>query len=88
MLFILSGVNTYAHCRQYVHDVLLVSDDEILTAMFHLYNRGILAEPSGAAAFAALMHNKVPNITGKKVVVIVTGGNVTPHELYQLSERQ
>ncbi len=37
----------------------------------------------GAAAFAALYHNKVPDTLNKKIVVVITGGNVTPHELIQ-----
>ena len=49
--------------------------------MFTLYNGGLVVEPSGAAAFAALLHNKIPDVAGKKVVVIITGGNVTPEEL-------
>ncbi len=64
-------------------DILLVSDHEILSAMFVLYRAGLVVEPSGAAAFAALYFNKVPNSHNKKVVVVITGGNVTPQELAQ-----
>ena len=42
------GANTYRHCRQFVQDVLLVSDAEILNASFTLYNRGLVVEPSGS----------------------------------------
>ena len=39
-------------------------------------------EPSGAAAFAALLHGKVPgDLSGKNVVAVITGGNVTIEEL-------
>ena len=38
-------------------------------------------EPSGAAAVASVLSNKVPYMAGKEVVAIVTGGNVSPLEL-------
>lgn len=46
-----------------------------------LYNLGLVVEPSGAAAFAALQSNKIPDVEGKRVVVMVTGGNVTMEDL-------
>ena len=49
--------------------------------MFVLYNGGLVVEPSGAAAFSALYHGKVPDVDGKNIVVVITGGNVTPQEL-------
>ena len=40
---------------------------------------------SGAAAFATLYHNKVAAPTpGSKVVVVITGGNISPEELVNL----
>ena len=75
----------YRHCREFVDDILLVSDEEIITATLHLFERGLKVEPSGAAAFAALLHNKVPDVAGKKVVVMVTGSNISVDELKQIS---
>lgn len=50
-----------------------------------LYHAGLVVEPSGAAAFAALQANKIPNLSPESnVVVLVTGGNVTPEELCDL----
>ena len=49
------------------------------------YQAGLVVEPSGAAAFAALQANKIPDLSeGSNVVAIVTGGNVTPEELCDL----
>jgi len=79
-----AGSLCYKHCRWFVEDVLLVSEDEILAALRQLWGRGVKVEPSGAAAFAALMHGKVPDIKNKKVVVCVTGGNVSTAELNNL----
>ncbi len=44
---IFSGHNTYKHCKAFVEDVLLVSDEEILKAVSVLYGRGLVVEPSG-----------------------------------------
>jgi len=49
------------------------------------FNAGLVVEPSGAAAFAALQANKIPDVMpGNNVVVMVTGGNITPEELCHL----
>ena len=53
--------------------------------MLALYDRRVLVEPSGGAAFAALLHGRVPDVDGRRVVVVITGGNVTPEELVKLS---
>lgn len=79
-----AGKLGYAHCKQYVEDVLLVSDKEILECMQVLFSRGIKAEPSGCAAMAAVLSGRVPDVEGKEVLVVVTGGNVSAEELYQL----
>ena len=46
-----------------------------------LYEMGLVVEPSGAAAVAAVLSEKVPDVAGKRVVAFITGGNVSPHEL-------
>ena len=45
-----------------------------------------MVEPSGAAAFAALQHDKVPDVTDKKIVIVITGGNVSPEELVKYAD--
>ena len=67
-----------------MQDVILVSDMEILQTMNVLYERGIKAEPSGCAAMAAVLFDKVPNIEGKNVLVVITGGNVSIDEMYSM----
>ena len=51
------------------------------SAMKTLYEVGLVVEPSGAAAMAALLSGKVGDISAKRVVVFVTGGNVSSEEL-------
>jgi threonine dehydratase len=57
--------------------VLTVSDLELRSAMALAASRmKILVEPGGAAAFAALLHGKVPDTAGRRVGVVLSGGNV------------
>ena len=84
LVLLFAGACTYRHCRRFVDDVLLVSDQEILETMFFLHSKGLYVEPSGSAAFAALRHGKVPDTAGRNIVVMVTGGNVSPEELVEL----
>ncbi|XP_069086204.1 L-threonine ammonia-lyase-like isoform X2 [Pleurodeles waltl] len=76
-----AGTNTFRICKEHVDEVILVSDEEILKAMSHLYRAGFVVEPSGAAAYAALLRNKIPDISGKTVIALLTGGNISPEEL-------
>lgn len=75
------GVNTFDLCNKYVDKVVTVSDDEIAAAILLLLeNQKIVAEGAGAVAVAAAMFNKVP-IKGKKVVCLVSGGNIDVNTL-------
>jgi threonine dehydratase len=71
-----AGERNLAIGRERIDEVVLVSEDEIVSGMRFLYERAKLAcEPSGAAATAALLAGKVPVEPGSTVVVIVSGGN-------------
>src|SRR5271166_5918525 len=79
------GPLNFEHIRQFVDDVITVTEDEIRTAMRRIIsNARIVAEPSGAVTFAAwLFHaNELPD--SKKAVVIVSGCNVEPQLLAQV----
>ena len=57
-------------------DILTVSDEEIIAAMRLMWERmKIVVEPSGAVVLAAILKNKAL-FQGKKVGVIISGGNV------------
>jgi len=61
-----------------VDDMVAVSDNDIVRAMFTLLERGkMVTEPAGAAGVAALLSNQI-DVSGKKVGIIVSGGNVNP----------
>uniref|UniRef100_A0A3Q2DKS5 L-serine deaminase n=1 Tax=Cyprinodon variegatus TaxID=28743 RepID=A0A3Q2DKS5_CYPVA len=68
-------------CQLYVEQIILVSDEEIKAAVSTLFKAGLVVEPAGSAAFAALVSNKIPDLEGKKVVCILSGGNVGKDEL-------
>ena len=70
------GVLTYDACCKYVDDVVTVTEDEICAAILQLLEKEkVVAEGAGATGVAAVMFNKVP-VKGKKVVCIVSGGNI------------
>jgi threonine dehydratase len=70
------GKITYDTCAKYVDDIITVSEDEICAAILRLIEcEKMVAEGAGAASVAAVMFNKVP-VKGKKVVCVVSGGNI------------
>ena len=70
------GVNTFELCRQYVDEIVTVSEDEIAAAILAMIEtEKLVAEGAGAVAVAAAMFNKVP-VKGKKTVCLVSGGNI------------
>ena len=79
-----AGKLAYSIVKKYVEEVVLVSDDEIKQSVWLLYRNGLVVEPSGAASFTALRCGRAAGVAGKKVVVSLTGSNVSPEELIQL----
>ncbi len=70
------GKNTFEICRKYVDEIVTVSEDEISGAILALIEQQkLIAEGAGAVSVAAVMFNKVP-VKGKKVVCVVSGGNI------------
>lgn len=81
------GVNTFDIISKYVDDIALVTDDEISSAILALIEKQkMIAEGAGATAVAAAMFNKFP-LEGKKVVSIVSGGNIDVTSLSRVIER-
>ena len=67
---------TLAIIKEHVTDILLVSEEEIIAALKLIYERmKIIVEPSCVVPFAAAMRN-AHLFKGKKVGIILTGGNV------------
>lgn len=70
------GNHTFEYCKQFVDEIVTVNDDEISTAILSLMeHQKLVAEGAGAVSVAAAMFGKIP-IEGKKVVCLVSGGNI------------
>ena len=70
------GQYTFEIIRRDVDDVFTVTDDQLVEAMrFFAERMKMVVEPTGCLSFAAACHAGV-DLTGKKVGVIVSGGNV------------
>ncbi len=70
------GEHTFQYCQKYVDDIVTVTDDEISTAILTLIEQQkLIAEGAGAVSVAAALFNKVP-VKGKKVICLVSGGNI------------
>lgn len=70
------GEHTFELCRQYVDEIVTVTEDEICAAILALIEgHKLIAEGAGAVSVAAAMFNKA-DIAGKNVCCIVSGGNI------------
>jgi threonine dehydratase len=77
------GKLTFQLAQRYIDEVLLVEETEMLRAIRLLFEwEHLLAEPAGAAALAALLYHYRP-APNEKVVVILSGGNVTDEVMLQ-----
>ena len=71
------GKVTFPLVLQYVHDMVTVTDAQLLEAMLYLWERmKIVVEPTGALGVAALFERKVDILPGSRVGVVISGGNV------------
>ena len=79
------GPLNFEHIRQFVDDIVTVTEDEIRTAMRTMALNGrIVAEPSGAVTFAAWLFHGEELPTSKKTVAVVSGGNLEPQLFAQV----
>jgi threonine dehydratase len=73
------GEHCLGVCQENGVESVLVSEDDIRSGFRFLYERAKLAaEPGAAAGVGALLAGKVPDVEGKTVAVVVSGGNVAP----------
>jgi threonine dehydratase len=72
------GELPFQFCRQNVAGTFEVTDDEIFEAMrLLMYEAHVVAEPSGAAPVAALLAGRDAERLGQRVVLVISGGNVS-----------
>lgn len=81
------GARTLELVQKYVDDLVTVDEMEIVRTMLMLLERNKqLVEGSGACSLAALLYKKL-NIRGKKVVALLSGGNVDVNFISRIIER-
>ncbi|MBQ4128464.1 MAG: threonine ammonia-lyase [Ruminococcus sp.] len=81
------GVNTYELVKEYVDEIALVTDDEVASAILALIEKQkMIAEGAGAVAVAAVMFDKF-DLKGKRVVALVSGGNIDVTSLSRVIDR-
>ena len=81
------GEITYEMVKNYVDDIALVTEDEIAAAILALIEKQkMIAEGAGAVSVAAAMFHKFP-LEGKKVVSLISGGNIDVTSLSRVIDR-
>lgn len=71
------GRLTFDLCSRYVDGIVSVTDDQVSAAILALIEKQkMIAEGAGAVALAAALFNKLPDVAGKKVVCLISGGNI------------
>lgn len=81
------GQNTLTLVRDYVDEIVTVSEDEIAAAILALMEKQkLVSEGAGAVSVAAVMFDKLP-LKGKKVVCILSGGNIDVNILSRVITR-
>ncbi|MHA1340866.1 MAG: threonine ammonia-lyase [Promethearchaeota archaeon] len=70
------GTITFDIIKEYVDDVVIVSDEEIANAILMCMERAkLIVEGAGAAPLAAILNNKI-SVKNKKIVLVLSGGNI------------
>lgn len=81
------GNLTFEAARKLVDDLVVVNDAEIARTAYLLLQRAkILAEPAGVAAMAAILFNKTET-RGRKVIPVISGGNINMSILEQILDK-
>jgi len=81
------GDLTYPLIQKYVDQMVTVTDDEIASTVIGLMERTKqIVEPAGASSLAAVICNKI-NVKGKKVVCVLSGGNIDVGIIHKIIER-
>lgn len=81
------GDLTFSLIKDYVDEIVTVSEDEIAAAILTLIEKQkLIAEGAGAVSVAAVMFDKIP-VEGKNVVCLISGGNIDVNILSRVITR-
>lgn len=82
------GANAFSLIRDRVDRVVSVTESEISLAILRMLEiEKLVAEGAAATPLAAMLSGKLPELRGKKVVLVVCGGNIDPAILSRIIER-
>ncbi len=82
------GANAFALARRHVDAVVGVSEDSISLAILRMLElEKTVVEGAAATPLAAMMAGRLPKLRGKKVVLVVGGGNIDPAILSRVIEK-
>lgn len=82
------GDITYSLCKQNLDGIVTVSDDDIAYGVLKLLEKSkIVAEGAGATSIAAALTTKEIDLKGKKVLAVLSGGNVDVNFLSRIIDR-
>jgi threonine dehydratase len=82
------GANAFALARRRVDEVVGVSEDWIALAILRMVElEKTVVEGAAAAPLAALMAGKLPRLAGRRVALVVCGGNIDPAMLSRVIEK-
>ncbi len=83
-----AGDLTLEHVTRFVDEIVTVSEEEIASAILYLLEREkTVVEGAGAVAVAALMQRKARGLDGRKVVAVISGGNIDVNLVARVIER-
>lgn len=83
-----AGDLTLEHVKKYVDEIVTVSEEEIASAILYLLEREkTVVEGAGAVGVAALMQHKIRGLDGKRVVSVISGGNIDVNLVARVIER-
>ncbi|MFT4703057.1 MAG: threonine dehydratase [Bradymonadia bacterium] len=82
------GNNTFSLVQQYVDSMITVSEEDITRAILALIeNERVIAEGAGATPVAALLAGKLPHLKGKRVCLVISGGNIDTNVISDIIQR-
>ncbi len=83
-----AGKQTIAIVKPLAHRLVAVSEESLALAILRLAElEKSIIEGSGAAGLAALLDDKLPELAGKRVVLLLSGGNIDPLAHSRVIER-
>ena len=83
-----AGDLTLEHVKRFVDEIVTVSEEEIASAILYLLEREkTVVEGAGAVGVAALMQRKARGLDGRKVVAVISGGNIDVNLVARVIER-